>query len=219
MIGALPKNSEFKTRVRNNEDGRISRRLENRSKVVRALLDFFQEGILDPSIEDIADRADISARSIFRYFDDLGDLTKLAIEMAHSEIYDHFKITLSKNQPLEERVSKLVLNRVALFDAIWYPAIVVRRRESINLVLATELSKNRKYLRKEIVDGFSDILSCLDTSEREATIDGIDILLSFESFYFLRSGRKRSKEQSGTALIHGVMAILCSPSTKPQFQK
>lgn len=61
-------------------DGRTLRRTRNRQRVIVALLDIVREGELDPSVADIADRAGVSHRSVFRYFDDINDLVRTAID-------------------------------------------------------------------------------------------------------------------------------------------
>ena len=56
------------------EDGRHARRDRNRLAVVDAMLELYVEGNLDPSSDEIAERAGLSPRSLFRYFEDLDDL-------------------------------------------------------------------------------------------------------------------------------------------------
>ena len=60
-------------------DGRRLRRALNREAVVDALLDLYSEGNLRPSTDEIAERAGISPRSLFRYFEDSDDLAGEAV--------------------------------------------------------------------------------------------------------------------------------------------
>ena len=60
-------------------DGRRLRRALNREAVVDALLDLYSEGNLRPSTDEIAERAGISPRSLFRYFRDADDLAGEAV--------------------------------------------------------------------------------------------------------------------------------------------
>ena len=57
-------------------DGRRLRRDRNRTAVVDALLDLYGESNLRPSTAEIAERAGLSHRSLFRYFDDFEDLCR-----------------------------------------------------------------------------------------------------------------------------------------------
>ncbi|MBV8463124.1 MAG: helix-turn-helix transcriptional regulator, partial [Acidimicrobiales bacterium] len=63
-------------------DGRRRRRLTNRGTVVDALLDLYREGNLRPSTDEIAERAGLSPRSLFRYFEDVDDLAGAAVNRA-----------------------------------------------------------------------------------------------------------------------------------------
>ena len=67
-------------------DGRRLRRALNREAVVDALLSLYDEGNLRPGTDRIAERAGISPRSLFRYFDDrLRRLVALYCEPADTE--------------------------------------------------------------------------------------------------------------------------------------
>ena len=50
-------------------DGRLARRDRNRIAVLDAAIELFAEGVLDPTPDDVATRAGISARSVYRYFE------------------------------------------------------------------------------------------------------------------------------------------------------
>ena len=100
------------------DDGRRQRRERNREAVVQAVLELVREGELAPGAEAVAARAGLSARSVFRYFDDLDDLCRAAI--AHQvalvrPILDH---ELASGGSLAERVTAVVAQRVDLFEAM-----------------------------------------------------------------------------------------------------
>ncbi|MEO1059567.1 MAG: helix-turn-helix domain-containing protein, partial [Actinomycetota bacterium] len=60
-------------------DGRSLRRERNREAVIDALVELIQEGNLEPGAKQIAERAGVSHRSVFRYFDDMTDLAETAV--------------------------------------------------------------------------------------------------------------------------------------------
>ena len=63
-------------------DGRRARRERNREAVLDALMELVKEGDDDPSVDDIAARAGVSYRSVYRYFDDRADLFDAATKRA-----------------------------------------------------------------------------------------------------------------------------------------
>ncbi|HQZ33105.1 MAG TPA: TetR family transcriptional regulator, partial [Ilumatobacteraceae bacterium] len=68
------------------EDGRHARRDRNRLAVVDAMLLLYAAGNLEPSSDEIAERAGLSPRSLFRYFDDLDDLVRVAISRQYERL-------------------------------------------------------------------------------------------------------------------------------------
>ena len=63
-------------------DGRSARRERNRDAVLDALVELTTEGLDDPSIDDIADRAGVSYRSVYRYFRDRSEMMDEATDRA-----------------------------------------------------------------------------------------------------------------------------------------
>ncbi|MFI0528109.1 MAG: TetR/AcrR family transcriptional regulator, partial [Ilumatobacteraceae bacterium] len=90
------------------EDGRHARRDRNRLAVVDAMLQLYAEGNLDPSSDEIAERAGLSPRSLFRYFDDLDDLVRGAIGRQHERLLPLARLDVSVDSPLAARVARLV---------------------------------------------------------------------------------------------------------------
>src|SRR5690348_13326162 len=55
-------------------DGRRVRGQTNRRKIVEAMIALVSEGVLSPSAQDVAERADVGLRTVFRHFDDMESL-------------------------------------------------------------------------------------------------------------------------------------------------
>ena len=55
-------------------DGRVHRSVVTREKIVSALTALIYEGHLSPTAEQVAQRADIGLRTVFRHFDDMDSL-------------------------------------------------------------------------------------------------------------------------------------------------
>ena len=91
------------------------RRNRNRTAVITALLEMIREGDLHPGAAEIADRAGVSHRSIFRYFDDLDDLVRTAIDQAFQDAAPLSTIPDRVPRPSEHRIADLVDERLALF--------------------------------------------------------------------------------------------------------
>jgi AcrR family transcriptional regulator len=62
-----------------SRDGRRRRRETNRNRVVEATAKLIREGNPTPTAGDVAEQAEVSERSIFRYFDDVDALLQAAM--------------------------------------------------------------------------------------------------------------------------------------------
>src|ERR1700676_3605848 len=96
-------------------DGRQLRRERNREAVVEALLDLYSEGNLNPSTEEIACRSGLSPRSLFRYFDDVDDLIRIAVDRQRTRAIPLVPIDASADAPLAVKVAALIDQRFRLF--------------------------------------------------------------------------------------------------------
>ena len=68
-------------------DGRTERRDDNILLALRTAQCLFDEGMLVPSIEDVAKRSGLSPRSLYRYFEDRQTMVRQAIDLVTQEAY------------------------------------------------------------------------------------------------------------------------------------
>jgi AcrR family transcriptional regulator len=189
-------------------DGRRLRRDRNREAVVRALLALYNEGNLDPSTEEIAARSGVSARSLFRYFDDVDDLSSAAIQQQQDDVRHLLPIAATVDQPLAERIDALVRQRSELFETIESAATVSRLRAPFRLVVADRLTEGRAFLRQQISSLFAPELDVMPTAMAASRRATIDIVTSFESWRLLRDDQRLSLASASTAMRDAVGALL-----------
>ena len=95
-------------------DGRRVRRHYNREAVIDALIELFHEGDYAPASAVVAERAGLSPRSLFRYFDDIDDLTHAAIDRLMAAARPLVALGVDQSAPLAVRIEKLVESRIRL---------------------------------------------------------------------------------------------------------
>src|SRR5687767_15320302 len=99
-------------------DGRRLRRHQNREAVIDALIELFAEGSYTPSTGEIAHRAGISPRSLFRYFDDVDDLNRAAVDRHINTHRVLFEIDIDPGAPTEIKIEQFVAARVRLHETV-----------------------------------------------------------------------------------------------------
>jgi len=190
------------------EDGRHARRDRNRLAVVDAMLSLYAAGNLDPSSDEIAERAGLSPRSLFRYFEDLDDLVRVAISRQHERLLPTSALDVSSAGALSDRVSRLVAQRVRLFDRIGFVGIVSRVRAPFQPLIASELALSRSFLRRQIEQLFAPEMAQRGAAGAASAIATIDVLTSFESLHLMRGDQQLSGAQIEAALADAITKVL-----------
>jgi len=160
-------------------DGRRVRRRQNREAVIDALIELFHEGVYEPGSALIAERAGLSPRSLFRYFDDIDDLSHAAIDRELAQALPLVAIDLDDSAPLPVRIERLVVSRVRLYEAIGPGARAARVIAHRNAVVAKQVHDARRFLREQIRLLFGDVHH----------LAAVDALCSFETYELLRDQR------------------------------
>src|SRR3954462_377145 len=103
------------------EPGSVDRRRlrteRGRELVVTALLQFFDEGESQPGAARIAERAGVSERSVFRYFDDLDALAAEAVARQIGRTRSLFAPP-DATGGLERRIRALADQRMRIHDSV-----------------------------------------------------------------------------------------------------
>src|SRR3954471_20573465 len=138
--------------LREEVDGRRLRREQNREAVIDALVALFEEGTLAPSSAEIAERAGLSSRSLFRYFDDVDDLNHAAIDRQLAAARRLRHPDVAADAPMAERVAALVESRVRMFETIAPAARAARVHAHHRPIVATQLAQARAWFRGQVRD-------------------------------------------------------------------
>ena len=191
-------------------DGRRAWRDRNLNAVVDALLDLFAEGNLRPAADEIAARSGVSRRSVFLFFDDLESLDRVAIERQVARVGHLLDLPDVGEGPIEDRIDRLISQRLRLFEAIMPVARVSRLRAPFEPVVADELARSRHLFRRQVERHFADALRPLGRSERNAALGAAEILCSFESYELLRLGHEHTSKQIGEVMRVGLRSLFGS---------
>lgn len=163
-------------------DGRTLRRTRNRDAVIAALLSMIREGTLHPGAAEIADRAGVSHRSIFRYFDDLDDLVRTTINQAFVDAGPLTEVAEIGNGSLDERVGRFVDARICLYQSVDNPMQLARMRANSIPSIDEEFARFAKVFRDQISVHFMEELSTHPEADRQHLVDGVLILTSYDSY-------------------------------------
>lgn len=164
------------------------------------MVEMFHAGIYSPGSAQIAERAGLSPRSLFRYFDDIDDLTQAAIDRQLAAAQPLLDPGVTAAAPLPERISSLVAARVKLHEATTPGARAARACAHRNPVVDLQVRESRAFLRKQV----RMLLPELDPSLLPVT----DALLSFETYDLMRADQRQSAAAVTKSLTDALTALL-----------
>ena len=187
-------------------DGRHRRRVENADGAVRAMLELFEETGGLPTVAEVAERAGISPRSVFRYFDDVDALTRAAIDARFREAAA-YAVLPSLPTDLAGRIELLSASRANLYAFVGSTARLVRARHQDNPIVAEMVGRSRSLLRLQLSEVFGPELTALG-ARAEVTLDLLDVLFSLESWTLFIDHQHHSVETARAALAFAASALL-----------
>lgn len=195
-------------------DGRSARRERNKNAVLDALVELTTEGAEDPSIDDIADRAGVSYRSVYRYFKDRSEMMDEATDRALAWLQPlllNASGPVSVSDPLDHRIDSIVDARVEVYfqiaDMVRQAMIQSFSNRKINEILLHARRKSRC----QIHDRFQLELSVFSERERELRITAIDQVLNFMAIDYVMFEQKHTREELERYLRGAIRAAVSVP--------
>lgn len=175
-------------------DGRTARRVRTRARIVSALHGLVLEGTARPTAESIAQRAEVSLRTIYQHFSDLNDLfSEFAAESLRGAQANG--ATIDPSASVESRVADVVQQRDRLYADIAGSARIAFALEGESREVAEALQAIRRQLKAELAETFAAEIASVEAAEREQRLEACMILLSFASYDLLRTRQSLPRSQ------------------------
>ena len=188
-------------------DRRRLRTERGRELVVTALLEFFDEGESQPGAARIAERAGVSERSVFRYFDDLDALAAEAVARQIGRTRELFAPP-DPTGGLERRIRALADQRMTIHDAVAIVSAAGRRIEARAPSVADAFAFRRRLLREQVATQFAPELDARRGRDRSELLDAADAAASYEQIDQLRTVAGYSRARTRAVVIRTLHALL-----------
>ncbi|KPF79749.1 hypothetical protein IP88_01515 [alpha proteobacterium AAP81b] len=180
-------------------DGRRRRSQQSRDRIIAAMLALVEEGAITPSAEDVAARAGVGLRSVFRHFNDMESLYgEMAVRLAG--LYEHGLAPFASSD-WRGRMAEMTDRRVGIFERLlpFKRAADAHRHESATIaaqhdaVLALLRTRLLAVLPAEIAGD-------------APRVEALDMLLSADSW-----ARLRLQQRLDPAAARAVLDRLLAP--------
>lgn len=185
-------------------DGRTQRSERSRSAIVQALLELIGEGTFTPTAQQVAERADVGVRTVFRHFSDMDTLFATMNEQLTRRVEPLF-VDEVQTGPLEARVDAFVDRRLEIFGTIapYLRSSVSQRWRSE--FLRKEHERTVRILRQDLRRWLPEL------EQRPPEVaDALELILSFEGLLRLRFDQRLGPRRIAAVLRRSVLALLGS---------
>jgi len=180
-------------------DGRTQRGARNREAIIDALIACYDDGVLRPSVQQVAERAGVSARSVHNHFVDVETL-RAEVAQRQWERFSQFAVAIDITRPIAERVEQLVAQRAEIFEGV----TPVRRAALLTVpdspTIAANLARLDRTLRHQIERAFPGIT--LDA------LDAVDALASWDTWNRLRAAQDVAASRARRILASAIRTLL-----------
>jgi AcrR family transcriptional regulator len=184
------------------EDGRRRRGQDNRARIVAAMLEMIRDGEVSPVAEQVAERAQVGLRTVFRHFKDMDSLYSEMSEVIEREVRAISEQPFGSAEP-RGRVLELVARRGEAFEKI---APFKRASEALrHRSQFLDADSNRLVVALRAI--LEHIAPPEVVADRER-LETLDLLLSWESWARLRREQGLSPVQARKVLESAVGRVL-----------
>lgn len=191
-------------------DGRKLRRYNNGRRIVNAMLELVRAGSLEPRAEDVALRAGVGLRTVFRHFDDMETLYRRMAAAMRSELQPIVAAPLAAPD-LTGKLAEIIDRRTRLFER----AMPFKNAADVHRHRSPFLRKDLASLRAAERAALAAIMppSILSDAPRFAAIDA---MLSFAMWQHLRREQKLTPKAARAALEAAAIALISDRTESSQ---
>ena len=192
-----------------DDDGRKARRARSRLKIVHAFKELVRDGVAAPGAAEVADKAGVGLRTVYRCFEDMGTLYRELTTVLHDEFQPRTRLDIDTDNRAE-RLSQILANRTAIYADLE------------PFLLASEA---KRHVYKALDDDYVYLLR-LERERLQAVInpdnhlsselfEALHAVTSFSFWRRLRVEQDLSRNLAGLIMTRTAMALLTSATLPP----
>ncbi len=182
-------------------DGRRLRSQGSKRRIVAAMLELVREGRIAPTAEEVARRANVGLRTVFRRFSDMESLyAEMAV--AINEQIDAIVVEPTGTADWKENLQHLVARRLQVYEVIMPYRVAAEALKFQSTVL---LNRHMEIVRAERQRLVAVLPSAL-LNDRPL-IEGLEAALSFDMWTQLRNDQRLSANDA-TAVVKRIVDSL-----------
>ena len=188
-------------------DGRRARTAASRRKIVAAFIELVREGALSPTAEQVASRAGVGLRTVFRHFDDMETLYREISSELRNALNPQFDKPLVAHD-WQGRLEEIVERRAEVFEAILPFQLALQ----LHLHNSPFLAENQAYFTQLQGTMLRQALPPA-LAQQSLLFDALNLLLSSSAWRRLRHEQQLSVETAMQVMRFSALTLAgaCQP--------
>lgn len=187
-------------------DGRHQRSARTREAVVEAWLAIMRETGAQPSAQSVAERAQVSLRTVFRLFEDVDTLFASAVAYQVRRVGRLFA-PMDASGSAAARIEALAERRAELFEEIAPVRRLALSRHG-HPTIGTWLQRSHDELRAQLLVVFTAELDELPEEKRRVVVEAIDAATGWPAWDALRREQGLDVGASVAVVVHTLTRLL-----------
>jgi len=178
-------------------DGRVARSERTREAIATALLELLEEGVSQPRALHIAERAEVSVRTVFQHFDDMEGLYSEIVQRQTERIAP-FLVALDESGSTHERARTLIELRDNMYALVAPVRNGVRNSEVArhSNLIERGMSDLRSAMNKQVRQGFAK-----EIHQPTEVLARIEAVTSYELWDHFQRGQKASRASTRAHML------------------
>ena len=190
--------------INTTTDGRKLRSEDSKRRIVAAMLDLVREGRIAPTAEEVARRAQVGLRTVFRRFKDMESLYAEIAGVIDKQIASISDESVGRGDWLAN-LSQMVDRRLQAYEIIMPYRVAAEALKFQSTVLLTQHMKFVREERQRLLGLMPEAL--LD--DRVLT-EGLEAALSFDMWNQLRNDQRLGASEAGDVVKRIVGSLLAA---------
>ncbi len=183
-------------------DGRRLRSKRSRRAIIDAAISLMNEDIQAATAQQIAERAEVGIRTLFRHFSDMEALYQAVDDEIRAD-YEALFLGGERDGTLDERIRKMVERRAVAYEATRKMCLATKAQLWRSEVLRKSYARNQRGLRKDLENWLPELLT-----DDPLTQEAANAVASFDMWHRLRADQGLSQNRSIDVIVSMLTAIL-----------
>lgn len=191
-------------------DGRRRRTERSKTAIAKAVMELVRETGVEPTADAVAERAQVSRRSVFRLFEQMDDLYVEVIVLAHAEVQSRLDTARLAKLALRERVAGCIERLADIYEDVLPMRRLAERLRAQHPVIDRRLRQDTSDLARYLTALFRTELAKHDRAARETIFSALELTVSWQAWDTLRTAQGLSAKKARAVLQATMFSLLAS---------